>query len=289
MDVKQKAGRQERLLDELAGVVETLRDAVYDESSPGFSRKINEAAHLVEQLQAIAEPGKQNGLPVAQVGGVADSRQAGLDIVWQWESEREALADSLRAGAGQLLANTIAELSACRLLLKTMPSDQVQPGLMALENELRSELVRFQALISELRPPLELMDDVGLYASLLLYSKNCLRDRGVNVRIQHPSQPLPLSRQSKLVIYRMVQAAIRQAELQHRATNIEVDLDYSANAVTIEIVDDGLADQASPESTPVLLNLQQLADLVMADMTTVETSNLRTAVRFRIPMSPRRL
>lgn len=281
-DVTNAAAKWNQLVGMLATTVQWLQE------TKGRERlsvdRAQEVAQLAEQIWTLAtDAPTEMGGPRS---GETLRREEKLDLIWQWEAERAALADSLRAGAGQLLANTIAELAACRRLLESLPPEEVLPGLQALEQELRQEFADFQSLIWDLSAPLSMLSELGLYACLRLYIKGCARKNGVRIRLEHDAEPLHLSPKLQVVVYRLVQMAVRQAQARQGAEEIVVTLARDGDTLTIRVADDGAGDQADTKAPlpSIFLDVQELADLLNAKVMTEILPGRGRVVSYRMPL-----
>ncbi len=153
------------------------------------------------------------------------------------EEERAHLAERLRAGPGQLLANAVAELAACLPLLETDP-EFVRRGLQSLAEELRDGLDELRWILSELEPP-QLMRELGLMDSLQLYAERLGRQNGIAVETRFPEQVPRFPPTMEVGIYRIVQEALRNAVRHGQASSLLVAIERQDDTWRFIVQDDG--------------------------------------------------
>ncbi len=190
-----------------------------------FRQKLIEAISDLESSSASEDPQAQ------------EYRRTQLLALRDWEEERARLADQLRSGPGQLLANAAVELTACIPLLET-DAELVRQGLKALEQELRLGLDDLRRILSELEPP-HLIRELGLFNTIQTYAQRIAKGSDVTVDLRFPAQRPRFPPIVELGIYRIVQEALRNAVKHARAKTITVSVDKQSEDWHFTVQDDG--------------------------------------------------
>ncbi len=165
-------------------------------------------------------------------------RKVQLHALRNREEERTRLAEQLRAGPGQLLANAAVELAACLPLLDT-DVELVRQGLRALKEELRAGLDKLRWILSELEPP-QLMEELGLINSLQVYTQRLAKQSGIVVESHFPVRLPRFPSTMETGIYRVVQEALRNAIEHGQARTVVLSVEPKNGGWQFAVQDDGL-------------------------------------------------
>jgi two-component system sensor histidine kinase DegS len=164
-------------------------------------------------------------------------RKIRLHALRNREEERARLAEQLRAGPGELLANAVVELVACLPLLD-IDVKLVRRGLQALEEELRAGLDKLRQILSELEPP-QLMKELGLMDSLQAYTQRLAKQSGITVEFHFPAQAPRFPPTMEIGIYRVVQGALRNAIEHGQASTVVLIVEQKNGGWRFAVQDDG--------------------------------------------------
>ena len=163
------------------------------------------------------------------------------DISSTWppleEDERYRLADRLRQGPGQVLANVLVDLRA----LLSMPMDNEEKLRQALETimaEVEAGYWELQEIVEEVRPPF-IFRELGLTSWMHTFAER-YRDRyRLDVQVEAPTTELPLATQVADAFWRVVVEALRNVREHAHASRVVLRLYEEGPNVVLEVEDDG--------------------------------------------------
>ncbi len=153
------------------------------------------------------------------------------------EEERNNLSLQVHDQMGQ-------DLSALKIYLglieKELPQDLKDPKekIDKTKNILDSLIDKTHNISELLRPPE--LEDLGLVESISAIVAHYSEMTGVNCNYEKPQQPLSLSPEHSLILYRLVQEALTNAAKYSNAKNISVSLKKSTDGVELFVSDDGV-------------------------------------------------
>jgi signal transduction histidine kinase len=177
------------------------------------------------------------------------------------EDERRRIAAELHDGPIQHLAAIVFRLEGVRGALEegTIP-DHAVPAIEATQEELREEVIDLRRMITQLRPPV--LDQLGLEDALHDHVDGVRLDSGLDVsmRIDLPTRLEP---DLETVLYRVSQEALTNIVKHARAGHVWLTLREDAEAVTLEIRDDGVGFR--PEEAPTLVEDGHLGLIAMRE------------------------
>ncbi len=154
------------------------------------------------------------------------------------EEERTRIARDLHDGSNQLITGTLYEIQAAEQSLR---NDQFELGLEKLEtarNFLRMIEVENRRIITGLRPPI--LDAEGLVAALKWHIEEFQENFGLRCFVEITGQPVQLSSEAEITIYRIVQEALNNTIQHAKASSVEIHLDFNQNELRVTIEDDGI-------------------------------------------------
>jgi signal transduction histidine kinase len=158
-------------------------------------------------------------------------------LVTAREEERRRLRRDLHDGLGPQLASLTMTAEAARDLVSTDP-ERAQELLTNLVERAQGAVSDVRHLVYALRPPA--LDALGLLGALRAHADHH-SDGGVRVSVESPEQLPPLPAAVEVAAYRIALEAINNAErhADARSCTVRISLDNDANALRVEIVDDG--------------------------------------------------
>ncbi len=176
------------------------------------------------------------------------------------EEERQRLAQALRTGPGQLLANALLEIEYTLPLLQQNP-EAAFSGLNALRNELRAGLAQLQDYVAELQPPL--LEEMGLGASIQQYVQKFGESTGIRAECQgceNFSVRYPIT--IEISLFRILQEALMNVQSHSKATRVRVELTRGSDYVQMSVKDNGrgFVPRAQPLPTKRQLGLIAMRD-----------------------------
>jgi PAS domain S-box-containing protein len=152
------------------------------------------------------------------------------------EEERKKIARDLHDETSQVVTSLTAHLEAAANML---PADapKVRAILKNAEDLSVSILDQLQKLIYELHPLV--LDDLGLVAAVRWLLENNLKAAGIKVDFKTAGRTRRLPRHLETAIFRVAQEAVSNIARHAKARNAVVRLEFSKNAVSMHIRDDG--------------------------------------------------
>jgi signal transduction histidine kinase len=160
------------------------------------------------------------------------------DTVNVQEEERTRIARDLHDGSNQLISGTLYEIQAAEQSLR---NDQFELGLEKLgtaRNFLRMIEVENRKIITGLRP--SILDAEGLVAALKWHAGEFQENFGFRCSVEITGQPVQLSSEAEITIYRIVQEALNNTIQHAKASSVEIYLEFSQNELRVTIEDDGI-------------------------------------------------
>ncbi|MGH3874147.1 MAG: GAF domain-containing sensor histidine kinase [Pseudonocardiaceae bacterium] len=203
-------------------------------------------------------------------------------IVLLQETERRQLAGEIHDGISQRIVSLSFHLSAAADAVTTDPAGAAEQIARA-QDLAAGALDETRHAIAGLRPPV--LDDLGLAASLESLARSTpLPD----VQVDAVSTDLP--EHVETAVYRIAQEALQNVMKHAGAAHVHLRLATAADAVLLEISDDGTGfDPASTaeRTGPVgygLQGMQQRAELLGGQLTAESSPGRGTVVRLHVPI-----
>lgn len=199
------------------------------------------------------------------------------------ERERQRIAHELYSGTAQTLAGVLVRLRIAERHLSSSANDSI--------NEIREEVVsaleEIRGVARRLRPPE--LDELGVRAALEAHARSMTQGRRMDVRFQ--GKVPPLSRESALALFRIVQEALTNALLHSGADSVTVRISEDADTVTAEVVDDGCGFEpgamlSDSGQSLGLFGMHERAGYVQGELSLESGPGRGTRVRVVIPIAP---
>ena len=199
---------------------------------------------LLEDLARQAE------VAVHAVRLTADLQRSRERLVATREEERRRLRRDLHDGVGPTLTGMALQLNAARTLVARNKPQDAEETLARLEQRTEETLAEMRRLIYGLRPPA--LDDLGLLPSICQQAQSHGMVEGTETderwenrtvfAMEAPEKLPPLPAAVEVACYRIAQEAITNvARHAHaRTCRVRVSIDEAANALRLEITDDGV-------------------------------------------------
>lgn len=181
---------------------------------------------------------RQAGVAAYSVRLTADLQRARERLVTAREEERRRLRRDLHDGLGPALSALSLRLGAARNLLPRDPA-RADAMLGELIAEVATAVGDIRRLVYGLRPPS--LDDLGLAGALRAYANQLSTEEGqiaVRVEVVGPLAALPAA--IEVAAYRITQEALTNMTRHAKARSCRVNLQATAAALRVEIVDDGI-------------------------------------------------
>ncbi len=153
------------------------------------------------------------------------------------ERERQRIAQDMHDGINQLLIGAMLELKSARERITTGSWSLADISLRRVQKVLHRVEAELRQIIYDLRPPT--LDALGLLPSLRRYAEHFERFTGVPCEVRADGEPFRLPPETEIGIYRVMQEALQNVSSHARAHHAQVDIDFSPEAVTLIVADDG--------------------------------------------------
>jgi two-component system, NarL family, sensor histidine kinase UhpB len=215
-------------------------------------------------------------------------------VILAQEEERRRVARELHDEAGQALTAVIIGLErGLASMPETYASDlPIQPRQLIsnLRDLAAQTLDEVRKLALELRP--SVLDDLGLVAALRQYVRSTEERSGLVAQLtvvgwEDADQRLPAEVETAL--FRIAQEALTNAIRHARASSVQVRLRRAADAVTLEVRDDGVGLSAVPMGQAGehlgMFGMRERARLLGGEFHASPASPRGTLVHARIPLA----
>ena len=176
------------------------------------------------------------------------------------EDERKRISQELHDSTAQSL---IAILHRLENLLdrKTIPSSESQE-LKKIYEQIKGTLHEVRRFSRDLRP--SILDDLGLIPALEWVTDQIKNEYGINTTLKILNASRRLTNEAELLLFRIVQEALRNIVKHARATSAEVTMEFQDNIIKLVITDDGTGFQV-PENIDDLSKVNKLGLIGMQE------------------------
>lgn len=155
---------------------------------------------------------------------------------------------------------------------------------MQLADNMISSLRR---IASELRPGT--LDDLGLTAALEWQAQEFQSRTGVECNVILPHEPLTLDPERSTAIFRIFQESLTNVARHAQATRVVARLDAKADALILEVRDNGKgfnAQESRARRSLGLVGMQERALLLNGELNVEGVPGVGTTMTLRIPLTP---
>ncbi|MFD5634059.1 HAMP domain-containing sensor histidine kinase [Streptomyces sp. NPDC127077] len=193
------------------------------------------------------------------------------------EAERRRIAQELHDEVGQ-------SMTAILLALERAAADADEPlrgDLRQVQEITRGSLDEVRRLARRLRPGV--LEDLGLISALTSLTEEFSTHVGLRV-VRRFDTGLPvLDQQTELVLYRVAQEALTNAARHAEASQVEVSLRHTDEAVVLAVVDDGRGNGVAREGAGIR-GMRERALLIGATLDVTSPPQAGTQVRLTVPL-----
>lgn len=208
-----------------------------------------------------------------------ERQQSGRRVLAAQEAERVGIARDLHDEVGQLLTGVLLQLNS---IAETAPAHREE--IDQARETVRRALDEVRRISSELRP--EMLEHLGLVSALTELSTTFGRLSGIEVeRRFDPSLP-PLSPDSELAVYRIVQESLTNVARHSGAAHVTITLERGVDSIVLRIVDDGRGLGGAPAEHGGLRGMRERALLIGAALAVKEGAEAGVEVRLEVPTAP---
>lgn len=217
-----------RFRADLAAVDERFRDA---------SARLIDLRSEQEVLRSVYRSLDDLAAAVAPRPDTTRVRSASRQVFQIIEEERMRIARDMHDGPAQSMANLVLQAEILERLIQRDPRLVVRE-LADFKDGVRAVLEDTRRLIFDLRPMS--LDDLGLVPTLRKFIKEFGDKAGLNAQLRVMGEDIRLPGSFEPTIFRIVQEALNNARKHAKARNVEVLINFQAEAVTAVIRDDGV-------------------------------------------------
>ena len=200
------------------------------------------------------------------------------------EEERRRMAHELHDGPLQSLVLLLRKLDA---LDEGDYDDGALEDAREIIDETAAELLR---LTRTLRPPI--LDDLGLVAALRSEASAFARRSGIEAHFEVIGQVRPLHQDAELLLLRVAQESLHNAERHSGAASVDVSLSYESGSMALAVADDGQGIGSVPSATTLLargnlglLGIQERVRLANGTLDISARPGGGTKVSVRVPVT----
>ena len=200
------------------------------------------------------------------------------------EEERARIAREIHDELGQFLTGLKMDVAWLR---KHLGKDQA-PLLDKTETMRRlidSTLQVVRRIATGMRP--EILDDMGLVAAIAWQAKEFQKRMGIRCRVELPAAQPDLGSELSTAVFRIFQEILTNIARHAKASSVGVQLQISAQRLTLEVVDDGsgIAEGAVHARESLgLLGMQERAQLFGGEVSIRGSPGRGTTVALSIPL-----
>lgn len=208
------------------------------------------------------------------------------------ESERGRVAAELHDDFGQLLTAIKYQIES--VLARMIPCDSCAATLRDLIPSIQDAIGRVRNMYTELMPTI--LDDLGIIATLKWFCREFPKDHpGLHVKAELRVGEHEVAPELKLVIFRIVQDALKNAATHSEAGLIKISLSGKEGYLSLEIADNGKGfdisraiSSAGKHGGMGLMSMKRRAELSGGSFRIESTEGAGTQVRVQWPLEASR-
>jgi signal transduction histidine kinase len=243
-------------------------------------------ARVHQRTQELAHANRELDANRAEHERLARQRRMLLGrVITAQEEERQRIARELHDEAGQSLTALSLGLEAAGDELRSGRRERLGARLRSLAHVAADAIEDLDRLVLDLRPAQ--LDRLGLLATLRWYVARVRAQSGVRVRLVVTGPARRLGSEVETALFRIAQEALTNVVRHARASRAEVALAFDADAVRLEVSDDGAGfdtEATGREPTSVgLIGMRERAELVGGTLVARSSPQEGTRLTVRIP------
>jgi len=209
-------------------------------------------------------------------------------VVSAQEEERKRLARELHDQTGQSLLGLAMGLRSVETLMETEPA-LAEQRVQELERLSAGAVDDLRQMIADLRPAQ--LDDLGLVPALRDMANNVAARSQMQIEMNVLGSRRRLRAEVETILYRLAQEALNNAARHSHATRVTIKLDFSGQAVALDIRDNGVGfspeavlKSQAPRRAWGLLGMQERVALVGGTVEIDAAPGKGTRLRAHIPV-----
>ena len=193
------------------------------------------------------------------------------EIARAQEEERKRIARELHDSTAQTLIALLHQLENLMSDKAELPVREAK-ALWGFYERIRDVLREVRRFSRDLRPPI--LDDLGLLPALEWATGELKKEYGVEATFNVVGSERRFSPEAELIIFRIVQEALRNIAKHAQASTAEVKVEFEKQKIRVTISDDGIGFQL-PESFGDLVHLGKLGLAGMQERVQLLGGNLK--------------
>jgi signal transduction histidine kinase len=218
-----------------------------------------------------------------------ETRRLADMVIRAQEEERGRVARELHDEANQLLAALMTTADTADALSVDAGNAALRATLAQLRRLAGAALRDLQRIATELRPPA--LDEFGLLPALTRHVRDRAEGAGLRADVQIEGRRRRLPAAVELALYRIAQEALANVQKHAAAGQVLVRLRFLADAVRLDISDDGcgfdaLAPVGDGRERLGLAGMRERASIVGGSVEVSSRAGGGTRVSARIPLEP---
>lgn len=205
------------------------------------------------------------------------------------EEERSRIALDLHDGSNQLITGTLFEIQAAQQNILSQHGTSAFDTLETAKKLLRQVEAENRRIITGLRPPI--LDAQGLVPTLRWHAATCQDLYNISCSVQVLGQPIRLSAETEVAIYRVVQESLNNIAVHAQARNARIRLNFRPACLQVVVEDDGagFAPEEVLATTVGQMGLIGMRERIQSIGGRVEIHSVPgrgTRIVFDVPLSP---
>ncbi|MCM3628098.1 sensor histidine kinase [Paenibacillus glycanilyticus] len=254
-------------------------------------KSIERAETIASQINVVLQYLSGDLNQVSRILESAKTRQMiGLKIIVAQEEERKRISREIHDGPAQSLANIVLRTEIVERMLLKKEFQLVQDELIDLKGQVRSGLEEIRKIIFNLRPMA--LDDLGLVPALRKFAHDFEDKTKIRTIFELNGKEVRMPSAMEAGVFRLVQEAFTNAQKHARASFVTLEVAFSAETVTIVIVDNGIGFQSEQAEAHVqsnshfgLIGMRERVDLLEGRMEIDSKIGHGTKIIINIPIS----
>ena len=204
----------------------------------------NQIEDIKEQASILENEKSQLEMKISQAKEIkkllnnweAPKKIKGFNMLEIQEKDRQRIARDLHDSTVQNLTSLIHKSELCSRLVDIDPV-RAKLELNTMSITLKSVINEIREIIYNLKPMS--LDDLGLTITIERYINQLLMYHDINISFTHNNDKKGILPVIKLSVFRMIQEACNNAIKHSEATDINIDLKYHDDFITLTVKDNG--------------------------------------------------
>lgn len=209
------------------------------------------------------------------------------------EEERSRVSDELHDTVVQWIVSASYHSQTAKALIARGKFSDATLELEEANRIIDQSIREIRRIIINLRP--NLLSELGLLEALQYHLRGMEKETGIVCHFAVQGKPRPLTWPQEITIYRIVLEALNNTKKHSQASETELTIWFSPNAVQVTVTDNGIGfdlarvlDGAHENGNIGLLSMQERANMVDGELQIESTPGAGTSVILTIPTLRRR-